>query len=193
MLDETKIGRIASDVIDVIWAGILFLLCSVPVITIGASSCALYYALVKSVRHERGNLTREFFHAFKVNLKAATLLWLACLAVIVPCIISVKLIPYYALPVLVMLPWLFPYVSRFTEPFLSYVKNVFLISIKNIGRTLLTDAVIAAGAAAAYLLPALIPLLPGFVCLLISYGLEPKFKEITLKMVNENEDCWYNE
>ena len=47
--------------------GILFLLCSIPVVTFGTSLSAFYYAMIKSVRKERGYPVREFFSAFKRN------------------------------------------------------------------------------------------------------------------------------
>lgn len=53
---------------------VLFLLCSLPVVTIGAAASALYYAVAKSVRRERGYPTKEFFRAFKRNLKNGTVL-----------------------------------------------------------------------------------------------------------------------
>lgn len=53
---------------------VLFILCSLPVVTIGAAASALYYAVAKSVRRERGYPTKEFFRAFKRNLKNGTIL-----------------------------------------------------------------------------------------------------------------------
>lgn len=53
---------------------VLFLLCSLPVVTIGAAASALYYAVAKSVRRERGYPTKEFLRAFKRNLKNGTVL-----------------------------------------------------------------------------------------------------------------------
>ncbi len=53
---------------------VLFILCSLPVITVGAAASALYYAVAKSVRRERGYATKEFFRAFKRNLKNGTVL-----------------------------------------------------------------------------------------------------------------------
>lgn len=47
--------------------GILALICALPGISLGASLSALYYAIVKSVRHGMGKPFREFFRAFKQN------------------------------------------------------------------------------------------------------------------------------
>lgn len=54
--------------------GILFLVCSLPVITIGTAASALYYAVAKSVRRGRGYPVREFFRAFRRNLGKGILL-----------------------------------------------------------------------------------------------------------------------
>lgn len=40
---------------------------SLPVITIGAYSTALYYAVVKSIRFEEGKPVQEFFRSFRMN------------------------------------------------------------------------------------------------------------------------------
>jgi len=53
---------------DLVILNLLFLLCSIPLVTIGASYSALYYSMVKSVRKGRGYVVKNFFHAFKQNL-----------------------------------------------------------------------------------------------------------------------------
>ena len=75
-MKQTRFHAVLSALIDMIWAGFLWLLCSLPVLTIGASSTALYYVTVKCVRHERGSLTRSFFRCFRENFRQATLLLL---------------------------------------------------------------------------------------------------------------------
>ena len=60
---------------DVMALGFLWILCSLPIITIGASSTALYYAMVKCIKKGDGYITREFFHSFRMNLIPGTILW----------------------------------------------------------------------------------------------------------------------
>ena len=62
-------------VFDVMVLGFLWILCSLPVLTIGASSTALYYAMVKCVKNNDGYAVKEFFHSFKMNLMPATIIW----------------------------------------------------------------------------------------------------------------------
>ena len=55
---------------------ILWVVTSLPVFTIGASTTALYYTCLKIVRNEEGNVTKTFFKSFKENFRQATVIWL---------------------------------------------------------------------------------------------------------------------
>lgn len=61
---------------ELIILSLLWIVCSLPIVTIGASSTALYYATVKSVRKDRGYAAKEFFRSFKRNLKSGTIVTL---------------------------------------------------------------------------------------------------------------------
>ena len=61
----TGMGKI----FDVMFVSLLWVICCIPIVTIGPATTALYYCVVKSIRRERGYISKEFFHAFKVNLK----------------------------------------------------------------------------------------------------------------------------
>jgi len=59
-----------------IWLlNILWLVCSLPIFTIGASTTALIYSCMK-LRHDDGYTYKNFFKSFKDNFKQATILWL---------------------------------------------------------------------------------------------------------------------
>ncbi len=53
---------------DVCWLCLLWLVCSIPIVTIGASTTALYYVSLKMMRNEEGYITKQFFHSFRQNL-----------------------------------------------------------------------------------------------------------------------------
>ena len=59
----------------------LWFICCIPIITIGASTTALYYTTLKIVRDEDSSLTRMFFRSFRENFRQSTVLWLILLAV----------------------------------------------------------------------------------------------------------------
>ena len=56
---------------DILIIGFYFIVCSIPLFTIGASATALYYATNKCIYRGRG-YTTEFFHSFKENFKQST-------------------------------------------------------------------------------------------------------------------------
>lgn len=57
-----KVGTLIA--LSVVW----FLGC-LPVVTVAASTTALYYAVSKSVRREYGSAMQEFWHSYRANLK----------------------------------------------------------------------------------------------------------------------------
>lgn len=68
--------RICSKIFDVFLLGLLWFVCSIPLITIGASTTALYYSMVRCVKNDEGYAASMFFKAFKTNFRQATILWL---------------------------------------------------------------------------------------------------------------------
>ena len=76
---DNPVMRFLSRVADVMVLNLLFILCSIPIITIGASLSALYYCLFKIKDEEEGYLARKFFHSFKDNIRQATFMWLILL------------------------------------------------------------------------------------------------------------------
>ncbi|PXV95849.1 uncharacterized protein DUF624 [Lachnotalea glycerini] len=62
-----------SKVSDICIISILWLLCCLPMVTIGASTTAAYYTIVKVVRRQTGTLHQEFVKSFKSNFKDSLL------------------------------------------------------------------------------------------------------------------------
>ena len=58
---------------------ILWLICCLPIFTIGASTTALYYTSFKIAKDEGSFITTMFFRSFKQNFKQATVIWLIML------------------------------------------------------------------------------------------------------------------
>lgn len=61
------------------WLNILWMLCCLPIVTVGASTTALFYVTLKIAKNEEGNITRAFFRSFRENFRQATLVWLILL------------------------------------------------------------------------------------------------------------------
>lgn len=73
---DNVVMRGLSRVCDFILLNIMWIICSIPIVTIGASTTALYTVMLKLVKNEEGYIVKGFLAAFKENFKKATLLWL---------------------------------------------------------------------------------------------------------------------
>lgn len=68
-------GKIADCVI----LSLLWLVCSLPVITMGAATAAMYHAIYKSMRQGYGGIWANFWEGFRDNFKQGTVIWLLLL------------------------------------------------------------------------------------------------------------------
>lgn len=66
---ENPFYQVLAKIFDVIILNALFLLCCIPIITIGSSATALYYMTMKMVKDEEPGIFKGFFKAFKDNFK----------------------------------------------------------------------------------------------------------------------------
>ena len=83
---DSAYTQIMTKIFNIFWLSILWLLCCIPVVTIGASTIALYYVMLKLVKDEETTVTREFFHSFKQNFLQSlpvTVIFLVAVAVLV--------------------------------------------------------------------------------------------------------------
>lgn len=76
---ESKFSQLVLKLCQSCLLNLLWLLCSIPIITIGASTTALYYVCLKIVRNEEQYVIPMFFRSFRENFKQATQLWLIML------------------------------------------------------------------------------------------------------------------
>lgn len=76
--DSNPIIRGLTKLADLMWLNFLYILTSIPVITIGAATAALYAVTMRVVEDRESYITKDYFKAFKNNFKQATILWLIC-------------------------------------------------------------------------------------------------------------------
>ena len=149
---ESALVSFAQDAADLLWAGLLWLVMSLPLVTCGAASCALYYTVVKVVRGKRGTVTKAFFHSFRQNLKqgsiASALLLLLVLTVWnlmaafsgspagISVSASLSALLLAAAPLFLLLPFLFPVISRMEQSMSGQLKMAFYLSLKNLPLTI---------------------------------------------------------
>lgn len=77
-LDGTIITALTR-IFDALVATLLFVLCCLPVVTIGAALSAVYATMIRIAGDGCSSTVRCFFGAFKENFRQATILWLLAL------------------------------------------------------------------------------------------------------------------
>lgn len=142
---DNPLMRFMDGVSDVIFLSIFWVIGCIPVLTIGASTTALYYAAMRSIRGE-GSAAKDFFKSYRENLKQAVLIELIILALAVflyaairaaesleggaAAILHVLSVFLLFLGVIVA-GYLFPLLSRFDVSISDLFRNAFFISVSN--------------------------------------------------------------
>lgn len=62
--------------IHIMFLNLLWVLFSLPIVTIGASTTALYSVFIKMRNGKEGKIFRDFWEAFRRNFRQATIIWL---------------------------------------------------------------------------------------------------------------------
>lgn len=124
---------------------LLFVICSLPIFTIGASTTAMIYACIKLQRDE-GSLVQNFFKSFKENFAQSTAIWIGYLVIgflIGMCLITWKSIGgtmgnmvlgvacIVAIPYILTILYVFGIQSRFVNPIKKTIAYAFSMSIVN--------------------------------------------------------------
>lgn len=174
---------------DLVILNILYMVCCVPIITIGASTTALYYVSLRMAKDEEGYIMKDFFRSFKENFKQATVIFLILLGIggvilgeflivnrmegaiafAIECVVFIGIF-LFAFETL----YVFPVLARFENTIRNTMKNALFISISQIPRTL------------AMILFSCIPI--GLI--LVSLRWLPLFIALGFSIVSYTNSCW---
>lgn len=66
---NSPFAKAVNKLVMMIYVGILWFLCSIPIVTSGAATAALYEVLLKAVKNQEGYIGSSFLKAFRANLK----------------------------------------------------------------------------------------------------------------------------
>lgn len=151
---DNPVWRFIGKLGDLILLNVLWIICSIPIFTIGASTTAVYYVTLRLVRDEDGQTIRCFFRSFKENFRQATVLWLLILLTgivlgfdmyfflqimtgdsafrtVLTAVIGAMIIIW-----LFIVWYLFPVQSRFYNPIKKTIYNAFFMSIRHCFQTI---------------------------------------------------------
>ena len=145
---DSKFYEVVSRIADLVVVNLLFVLCSLPIITIGASTTALYGVTKKMAENREGYIFRNYFRLFKENFKQSTIMWIILLLLaLIPTIDSFEktivttalkgLMLAAALAILFVFLYAMALQSTFENTIKNTLKNAFLMGIGHFPWTLL--------------------------------------------------------
>lgn len=205
---DNPVMRFIGKFWDVLVLNILWILCSIPIFTIGASTTAVYYVTLKLVRDEDGYTIRSFFHSFKQNFRQATIIWLIFLAtgIILGAdvwfVITANVVPAGTPRILAtalfigmfvvwfaMINYVFAILARFYGTIKQTIMNAFLLSVRYL---LYTIGIIAIDVLIVILTLTTLPVLSmlglPLMAFLDSYLLERVFKKLMPKEERDDQE-----
>lgn len=154
---DNPFWQLVNKALQLFLLNLLWLFFSLPVVTMGASTAALYSMTHKMVRNQEGYLFSGFLHGFRTNWKQATVIWLILLAagIFLGVDLSVYLnqtstgpvsfilmTAFFAVLVLyaMELLYVFAVLARFENTVVRTMGAALLIAIRNLPRTILMIA-----------------------------------------------------
>ncbi len=147
-----------TKIVYCVYLNILWFLCSLPIVTAGASTTALFYVTLKMVHNEEGSLTKSFFRAFKENFRQSTIVWLILLVLgiflaldgyvfyhmrfdsviwTLGAAVFALVLAAYA----IVLMYIFPLMSRFDNTIFAMFRNSLMIGMRFLFCTVLMAAI----------------------------------------------------
>lgn len=148
---DSPVMKSLSFIGDLIILNVLFLVCCIPLVTIGASATALYTISMRMAAKDDRGILKPFFRAFKENIKKATVIWLTFLLIGAVLALGITMIylnqsafsnlikVLYGVVILVYLvglSWVFPLQAKFENSVKNTIKNAFIIGISRIGKSI---------------------------------------------------------
>lgn len=142
---------------DVFRINLLWLLCSLPIITLGCSTIAAYSVTLRMAEDSEGHIVSDFFKAFKANLKQG----IPMSFITIICFMAVSLdfqiynvLEENSLPFLIIgvfaayiftmsLLYVYPLLARYENTIFKSLKNSYRLSMRYFGRTILLIFIVA--------------------------------------------------
>lgn len=191
--------RFIGKLVDVVFLNLLWVIFSLPIVTIGASTTAMYYVTLKLVRDRESYIFKSFLKAFKENFKQSTIIWMILLAALT--ILGTDIYVVYGMDAsyakillalfvgvsvlaLFVLIYIFPLQAQFANPVKQTFKNALFIAIRHLPWTILLTIITVAGGLLIYIF-AVIAVLFGFG--LLAFINSYIFNKVFLKYIPEEE------
>ena len=190
---ENSFYRATEKIIDLFLLSVFWVGCSLPLVTIGPATAALYNTVVRAIRGNHRNSWALFFRTFKNEFKVGALTSLVVVPVLAGLILLLGLLYrmaltdgtayllYFAYQVFLLLPlgavcYIFPVLSRFTFRPGGLLLNSSKLAVAHLPSTVLIALLLYAAVILCAAFFPLIFLMPAVVALLQSFLLERIFR-----------------
>lgn len=206
---EGKFFVVTSKMVDLVGITFLWLVGSIPIVTILTSTASMYQTTVKCIRYDRGKIFEEFKKAYKKNLKqgiALTLLFGSIGVVIafgdyyvfhqlrsrsaMAFVLVVGMLVWSCL-YLMNLIWIIPVFSRFSNTFANILRLNYVIATRYILRSTLMLFILAAAVLMAVVTIPLVIIMPSLLMLILSYFCEPCLHKYMPEQKEDSKDWRY--
>lgn len=197
--------RTCKAVGDAIIISLLFALFCLPIVTIGPSVTALYYTVYRKYAKKTDNITKDFMHSLKDNLKQGIILNILYLVysglvgfniyfaffgignVRLPeWYPAVSLVPL--IPLIFSLPFVYPLLARFDNTVKGTLKNSFTLCLMNFPKFLLIWIIIVIALAVCIVFPPAVLLVPTGAMYLTQFITEKVFTRAMNVKRSQDED-----
>ena len=158
---DNPVFRTISKLVDLIWLNIIFIIFSLPVVTIGASVTALMSVTMKMARDREGFMWAGFWKSFKENFKQSTIIWI--IMILVATVLGTDIYFFYSntagyakfllafmlgisLVCLCIATYIFPLQAQFENTIKQTLKNALLMAIRHLPWTILIVVILGISA-----------------------------------------------
>ena len=137
---------------DMVIANLLFILCCIPIITIGPSLTALYHCMLRTVKGNNNGTTKACFRTFKETVRRPLPVWRGLLAVGFLQVTNIRFLesttsaaskPLFYLSrgitglVVVLALYIFPVIAAFANTTINLIRNAYVFAFLHFPSTLL--------------------------------------------------------
>ncbi len=136
---------------DIVICNLLFILCSIPLVTIGPALTALYHCMLRMVKGNKEGNVKTFFRAFRQNFRQSLVVWLMSVGIAallynngiflkeMPgtfAAILLYIMVIFALFLAIISLYVYPVIAAFEGTIAMQLKNAFVFAGKHFGKTL---------------------------------------------------------
>ena len=191
-----KYGGMVADMIILSFMWLFFSLIGLG-ITIGASTSAMFFVTTRRIANREGYITRDFWEAFKANLKKATILWLIIVVLLwliwfnitnIGAVGGMAVVIFPAqiilfIEIVLMSIYAFPMAARFDMGIKQIIKTSFFMANRHLLTSISCVVLLLAALLSFFIAPPLaLFLAPGLYGLLASYMIMRIFKKYRPEM-----------